>query len=303
MVECESLNENIGFPFSEIDNCPECHGRVISDVKRGDSICKSCGLIISEKAIDISSEGRNMYSHRERMKSTYGIPITIMNPNIKRQVIIDLTRFYNNKKYGKFKRLVRVNQSNLENRRSLVLGLNVLKRICNNLKLPRSVVESTMLIFKRVFEKRLLKHYSVEAWIGACLYYICRKERLAIAFNEIVSKGSINANKLRKCYKLLIKEFNLNVPVREAIIFVPRYCSELNLNSDIEKKIVETIKELPFGVVNGRNPIIVCAAVIYLICKFNGVDMTYRRIIDIFKITEAGIRNICRELKKQYFRV
>ncbi|HUS50817.1 MAG TPA: TFIIB-type zinc ribbon-containing protein, partial [Candidatus Paceibacterota bacterium] len=61
--------------------CPECKNTIISDSYRGDTICESCGLVVGEKALDISNFDKNMFSYEEiRDRSSSGFVDMLFTP-------------------------------------------------------------------------------------------------------------------------------------------------------------------------------------------------------------------------------
>jgi transcription initiation factor TFIIB len=48
--------------------CPECGGQTINVIERGETVCQLCGLVISEKDIDVSHSGIRAYSKNEKDK-------------------------------------------------------------------------------------------------------------------------------------------------------------------------------------------------------------------------------------------
>jgi len=51
-------------------------------------------------------------------------------------------------------------------------------------------------------------------------------------------------------------------------------------------------------ITNGRDPIGVLAAASYIACRLTGEKKTQREIAEVARITEATIRNRCKELTK-----
>jgi transcription initiation factor TFIIIB Brf1 subunit/transcription initiation factor TFIIB len=48
------------------NRCPECGGSVISLVETGDIICNECGLVLDEKRVDYTNNGRRAYTKDEK---------------------------------------------------------------------------------------------------------------------------------------------------------------------------------------------------------------------------------------------
>lgn len=57
---------------AESNQCPECDGRVITNIK--ETVCKNCGLVIDEQRLDHGPEWRT-YDADERERT--GAPLTV----------------------------------------------------------------------------------------------------------------------------------------------------------------------------------------------------------------------------------
>ena len=48
--------------------CPECGGATIDVHQRGEIVCQHCGLVLSEKSVDVNHSGIRAYSKHEKDK-------------------------------------------------------------------------------------------------------------------------------------------------------------------------------------------------------------------------------------------
>ena len=46
--------------------CPECGGQIISVPESAEDVCNQCGLIINERKIDNSRNGKRAYTNQEK---------------------------------------------------------------------------------------------------------------------------------------------------------------------------------------------------------------------------------------------
>jgi transcription initiation factor TFIIB len=63
--------------------------------------------------------------------------------------------------------------------------------MCDVISLPRSIVDTSKQLFKRVDEEKLLKGKSQDAIIAACIFIACRQGRVARTFKEIVALTNV----------------------------------------------------------------------------------------------------------------
>lgn len=295
----QTINNGVKIDFvsdNTVLSCRECNGPVISDDFRGDTICEMCGLIHSEKEIDIEHFDKNIYSTQDvNRKSTYSAPQSIFNPDISFQTIIKPDNIYN----SDFNRLVKWDVWSKTNRnKTKIASLKELKKIFNNLDLPRYVSECAVILFKKAYNRKLIKGRSIEALVCACLYFGCRAFELPITLNDILNESNTTIKKFKKSYRSLFKNFNLKVKPLTPQHFVSRYVSELGLGLQIEKEVLHVINQLPFNFINGQNPKRICAGVIYFITKLNEQKTLQREIAKVCDVSEVGLRYTWKEISK-----
>jgi len=58
--------------------CPECGGQLASDTEHGETVCRDCGLVVEEDAVDRGPEWRAFDSKEKDEKSRVGAPTTKM---------------------------------------------------------------------------------------------------------------------------------------------------------------------------------------------------------------------------------
>ncbi|MFX1323569.1 MAG: TFIIB-type zinc ribbon-containing protein, partial [Promethearchaeota archaeon] len=74
------------------NSCPECGGKVIPLHERGEIVCGQCGLVISERIVDISHSGKRAFTKQEKEnRERTGSPISILLPDMGLSTIIDKT--------------------------------------------------------------------------------------------------------------------------------------------------------------------------------------------------------------------
>jgi len=92
---------------------------------------------------------------------------------------------------------------------------------------------------------------------------------------------------------------DLKAPPASPIDFVPRFCSLLNLSSEIRAKAIEIIKRATEKeLTTGRGPIGIAAAAIYIAAILSGESCSEEEIAKVAGTTEITIRNRYKELSK-----
>ncbi len=82
--------------------------------------------------------------------------------------------------------------------------------------------------------------------------------------------------------------------------YIPRFCSELKLNGEVQAKTLEILKEAADKeLTSGRGPTGIAAASLYMASVLCGERRTQRDIADEAGVTEVTIRNRYKELAEK----
>jgi transcription initiation factor TFIIB len=283
---------------SELLNvCPECGGSIIPLINTGDVVCNQCGLVINEKNVDFSHNGRRAYTTQEKTnREQTGAPISILLPDMGLSTVLDKSKITN----PDLKRAAKWNTRITWQKRNLLIASTELKRISTILNLPNYVKEDAMRLYIEAFKKKLLRGRSINAMVAACLYLACRRKKLPRTLQEILNEASVNAKDVRRSFTTLIRELKLNPPSTDPISLIPKYMTDLGLNSEVEQlttKILNTYRSRYS--ISGKDPKGLCAGAIYLVCKLKNKEVTQQQIVQAIGVTEVTLRSRFKELKNK----
>lgn len=278
------------------NSCPECGGLIQDFYERGETVCKSCGLIIFERSLDISHSGIRAYTKQEKdKKERTGCPISILMPDIGLSTIIDRSKIKN----PDLRRAAKWNTHMTWEKRNMLIAITELKRIGSNLNFPERVKKAAIRLYKEVFKRKLLRGRSINGMVAACSYFICKDEKVPITLQEILDEASINANIVKKCYKILVRELNLKSSHIDPISLIPRYCADLDLGIEIEKETIKVLRNyISKSSICGKDPKGLCAGSIYLVAKLKNRKVSQKEISRIINVTEVTLRSRYKELLK-----
>ena len=280
-----------------VNVCPECGGSIIPLIETGDVVCNQCGLVINEKSVDFTHNGRRAYTSQEKNKREQtGAPISILLPDMGLSTVIDRNKINN----PDLKRAAKWNTRITWQKRNLLIASTELKRISTNLNLPIYIREDAMRLYREAFKNKLLRGRSINAMVAACLYLACRRKQLPRTLQEITNEASANAKDVRRSYSTLLREFNLKSPSTDPVSLIPRYINELGLDSEIEQlttKILNSYRA-KFSI-SGKDPKGLCAGAIYLASRMKNKDLTQQQIVVSVGVTEVTLRSRYKELKNK----
>ena len=274
--------------------CPECGGDTISIQERGETVCKHCGLVVGEKGLDISHSGIRAYTKQEKdKKERTGCPISILMPDIGLSTIIDRTKIKN----PDLRRAAKWNTHLTWEKRNMLIAITELKRIGGNLNFPERVKKAAIRLYKEVFKRKLLRGRSINGMVAACSYFVCKEEKVPITLQEILDEASINANIVKKCYKILVRELNLKSQHIDPVSLIPRYCADLGLDIEVEKESIKILQNfIDKTSICGKDPKGLCAGAIYLVSKLKNKKVSQKEISRVISVTEVTLRSRYKDL-------
>jgi transcription initiation factor TFIIB len=102
-----------------------------------------------------------------------------------------------------------------------------------------------------------------------------------------------------RVHKKIRRSFGLPVEATNAHDLLPRYASQLQLQTETFERATALLEELRVkGIVRGRRPETVIAAVVYIACKETGDLRTQRVISNATGVVEVTIRNMIKDIQR-----
>ncbi len=235
-----------------------------------------------------------MFSYEEiRDRLSSGFVNTLFTPKPYLNTIIKKYEIKNKD----FNRIANLDYYNNDSEvRNLLIAIRYLKLISSKLKLSYNIKSHAIFIYRKALKKGLIKGRSIIGMVCASLFFACRTFKIPILFQEIVNKASIKEKIARNCFKVLIKELKLKLIPLGPNIFVSRFINGLKLGPDIEKKVFDILQSLKQFAI-GRDPKVVCVAVIYLVCKRSNIYFTQKEIAKVSGISETSLRYTYKQIE------
>jgi transcription initiation factor TFIIB len=283
----------------EIKECPECGSKnLIRDYGRAELFCANCGLVVAENIVDLGPEWRAFDFEQVSRRARVGAPMTyrIHDKGLSTLVTWSPTG------QGQYKLKKWQQRTHIANttERSFIFALSEIDRMACALKLPMNIREAASMLYRKAMKKRLIRGRSIEGIATAILYITCRQYGVPRTLEEVRDISRVGQKEISRAYRFLLRELDLKVSPASPVDFVPRFCSLLNLTSDVRAKAIEIIKHAADNeLTNGRGPIGIAAAAIYIAAILAGEHRTQKEVSDVTGVTEVTIRNRYKELSEQ----
>jgi transcription initiation factor TFIIB len=287
-----------------LSRCPS--GNIIYDEVRGEWICADSGEVIAEHVIDRGPEWRAFTAEERDRRSRAGGPINIALHDSGLSTVIDwYDRDITGKKIDLKKRLemIRIRKWHTRMRiqsaaeRNLMQALDELERLTEQLNLPRSVREESAMIYRRAVERELVRGRAIDSMVAAAIYAACRIHGVPRTLDEIAKFSKSARKEIARCYRLLVRELSLKIPIVGAAEHAQRIASILGLSGATVKTAIEIIqKAREKGITAGRDPAGVAAAAVYIAALLNDERRTQKEVAMAAGVTEVTVRNRYKEL-------
>jgi len=291
----------------KIQRCPECDStRFMRDYECAEVVCMDCGFVITAKIADRGPEWRAFTNEQRAKRTRVGAPLTYTIHDKGLSTMID---WHDRDVYGKslspgqkaqvyrlrkWQRRIRVSDAT---ERNLAFALSEITKIANNLNLPKNILETASVIYRKAVKERLIRGRSIQGVTAAAVYLACRQCKLARTLEEIAQASNVNKKEVGRSYRFLVKELDYFVPPVKPSQYITKFSNQLTMQGKVEEiahKILATAKELKLT--SGRGPTGIAAAASYIASVLTGERKTQREIAEIAQVTEVTIRNRYKEL-------
>ena len=268
----------------------------ILDSKKAESICAKCGLVLSERMISMENSGQRAFSTEERNKrEQHGSPMNPLMPDMQLSTMIDKRA----PMPEVLRKAVKWDSRYTWKQRNMIQATSEIKRIGELLNLPKHVKIYAVNLYRKAFQKGLLKGRSIKAMVAASLYYACGAEKIPRTLGEIANVTDSTKHNITKCYQSLIKELNLPSPTVIPGLSVSKYVTDLKLDYRIQilaGKILNTYEKR--YTLSGKDPKGLVAAAIYIAAHHHGIKISQTKVSRSVGITEVTLRNRLNEMKR-----
>jgi transcription initiation factor TFIIB len=292
----------------EVYRCPICgNDRFVYNYERGEVVCIVCGAVVQEQLLDLGPEWRAFTSEEKGQRARTGAPLTRLISEALTTVIdwrdkdvsgkeLDIKRKLEVIRLRKWQTRARV-QTSYE--RNFIQAAQELERLRSAMGIPRPCVEQALEIYRQALEKELVRGRSVEAMAAAALYMACRMMKMPRPLDELVRYTKASRREVARCYRLLLRELNVKVPISDPVLYISRIAEQLKLSGEVVKTAIEILQKAKrAGITAGKDPAGLAAAAVYIASLMHGDNRTQKDFAVAAGVTEVTVRNRYKELAK-----
>lgn len=282
--------------------CPRCNkGPIITDSESGEKVCSNCGLCSNTiddvpyavqefPAMSLEGNGPEISITKPGM----GLPTTMdrrdkdaSGANVTDRAAMKRLRMWDSR-----------SQALEPEDRNLKQAMTELKMYAEKIRVPSAVLERAAYIYRKALDKNMVRGRSITGMILASLYAACRGLEVPKTLKDLAAVSTLKKKEIGRCYRLLLRDLELTMPVPPPTEYVPRIASKAGLTEPIKREAYEILKKAAEkGIQPGKAPMGLAGAALYIACLKMNVGRTQKDIAIAAEITEVTIRNRFKSLE------
>ena len=293
-----------------VDKCPECASKnLVHDYDSGETICGDCGLVVYEQMMDKGPEWRAFTQEEKASRSRVGMPTSysIHDKGLSTAISqVDRDAFGRKLPLATRLQMWRLRKWQIRSRvhssidRNLAQAMAELDRLSDKAYIPPSVKEKAAVVYRKALDKGLVRGRSIAAIAAASLYAACRGSRTPRALNEIAEASLVDKKDVSRCYRLLLTQLDLHVPIADARTYVSKIAEKTGISGKTQGAAIQILLDARRKrAAAGKDPMGLAAAALYIACLQNSEKKTQKDIAEAAGVTEVTVRNRYKTLKKQ----
>lgn len=298
--------------------CPDCREDppdLYEDHASGDMICTSCGLVLSQRNIDVSSEWRTFSNDDQGNDDPSRVgdgPNALLN-GAQLNTGIAFGEGMRSKDLHRAQNKANTDKTN----KGLLMAYKQIGALCDGWQLPGSVSDTAKHMFKDASESGLFKGKTQEALIAGCLFLACRRNQVPRTFREVTDLTRVSKKEIGRIFKTLEDFFRKRdkerangdgtamigggtIVTQEAYVgstqadpsdLCNRFCSLLEMDqkaTNVAIQVAAKLKET--GGLAGRSPLSAAAAAIFMAGHLMDQPKSAKEISGVAKVSDSTIR-------------
>ncbi|NSL75773.1 MAG: transcription initiation factor IIB [Thaumarchaeota archaeon] len=304
------MKEELGSVSSRpnVDKCTRCgKGPIVIDSSGGEMNCSNCGFVVVDKIEEEGPEWRAFSKEEKDDRARTGVPSSLAMHDMGLATVIGAEdrdaagRSLPASMKAAIERLRTWDGRSQVHEpvdRNLRQAFSELDRLADKLNLSDAVIEKAAYIYRKALEKGLVRGRSISALIAASLYAACRDTETPRTLKDVAAACNIKKKDIARCYRLLLREMNLRMPVVDPTKCVSRIASKAGLSEKTKREALSILHKAEATRTSaGKDPMGLAAAALYVACVMQGESKTQKDVAEAAGVTEVTIRNRYKGLK------
>ena len=290
--------------------CTDCgNSNLLRDYETGELVCQACGIVVSDATLSTGPEWRAFDQEQRDKLPRVGAPVTWTIHDKGLSTTIgwqdrdasgrklspeERARLY---RLRKWHRRSKVSDST---QRNLAHALSEMSKISYKLNLPRNVIETSSMIYRRAIQKQLIRGRTIQSVAVASIYMACRQCGVIRTLEDVAGAANITKKEAARNYRFLLRELKPSVPQVNPRGYISKIVNKLALSGETERLAMAILNQASeMKLTSGRGPSGIAAACIYISSQLTDERRTQGEIAKEAQVTEVTIRNRYKELAQR----
>ncbi|KAH7045859.1 cyclin-like protein [Macrophomina phaseolina] len=299
--------------------CPDCKEQppnLIEEFSSGDTVCGSCGLVLSARVVDTRSEWRT-FSNDDQNGDDPSRVGDAANPLLNGSQLATNISYTDGAKSRELNRAQNKSGTDKSNK-SLMQAYKLIGQWCDRWLLPHTVSDTAKHMYKMTDDSKGFKGKALESIVAGCLFLACRQAQQGRSFRELHELTGVSKKEIGRIFKSLDKFFNAqnrsgNILGNGGLVMAgdaykskeatsppelcARYCNQLGLDNRVQMLAQRLAEEMvKQGALAGRSPLSAVAACIYMISHLVEQPLTPKEIAPVAGVSDGTIRTAYKHL-------
>ncbi len=269
--------------------CPYCNGIVILDSERGEYVCTGCGVVL-EREYEVSIRMSDQASPFEDFsKLDYKSLEVKIRKEAKHEALARLSMF---------RKLKLINEKlRAEDFSNYARILNCIRDVCEKLGIERRYAKYAEKIFLELVKKGKSLEMTYYKIAAAALIYTILIHNLPVSSKDLIKHFKAEGHRVTfgDLVKIIPEIGKINYSIKDRVLSYTKYAlNKLNFTNDeklrIYKKIILTLRRISKSTLQGKNPKVLAAALIYRAACESGLKLNLTTISQTLGISIITLR-------------
>jgi transcription initiation factor TFIIB len=161
------------------------------------------------------------------------------------------------------------------------------------------VTDEAACICTRGLERGLSKHRPINQITASSLYAACREKEVPVTIADVAAASGIDRDEIARCYRLLVNELDLKMPIADPAEYVGRVASNAGADEKVKADALEILsKAAKAGITGGVYPPGLAASALYMASILEGQKLTEKGAAEAAGVAESTVRKENKRLRK-----
>ena len=172
--------------------------------------------------------------------------------------------------------------------------INVLS---DSLGLPDEVMTRAAAIVTQAAAMRFCRVTTRPVLAASALYVACRECRVPLTLREVSEATGTEQRAVGRCYATILERMHITRPGLNGNNYVHHLSLKTPLSEETNKESEDVIREAISAGLDGRNPMTLAAAALYLASCSNGEKVTQSEVAEAAGVGEESVRECCKAIR------